>query len=514
MSGHAKVAVGITLVGLIGLAGWKFAEPMVQDFLQTQASDAGTKGTIAVGLDSWVGYFPLCSPEIRRLLKQEGYGLKCVDDQADYQDRFTKLKSGKYDFAVASVDSFILNGASLSYPGAIVAVIDESKGGDAMIARASVIDSIEALKQRDSVKVAFTENSPSHHLLKAIASHFDVATLRPSSNHLPSDGSGDALSKLKSGEADVAILWEPDVSRALESSEFVRLMGTDDTQELIVDILLASHSNLRGDEEKTRVYLASYFKALKYYREHPDQLSKEIAQHFSIKTAQAEALQLGVEWASLDDNAKRWFGLDARQFSGEALTDTIRSTVGIQLDNGDFSANPIPSQDPYRLMNSRIIDAFYNDPAVSSRMQSNVVTQKARTLFDHIDEAGWQTLVDVGSLKIRNIVFASGTSELTDEGQARIQEMLQDLQHYPNFRVEVRGHSGLRGDPEINQTLSQQRAEQVLSYIRSLRVIDENRFRAIGLGGSRPLQQRSGESNRAYNYRLPRVEIALLREPF
>ena len=90
--------------------------------------------------------------------------------------------------------------------------------------------------------------------------------------------------------------------------------------------------------------------------------------------------------------------------------------------------------------------------------------------------------------------------------------MISDLEHYPNFRVEVRGHSGTKGDPHANLALSQQRAQAVVRYIEIAHTLDENRIRAVGFGGSRPLQRKPGESNRAYNYRLPRVEIALVRE--
>jgi outer membrane protein OmpA-like peptidoglycan-associated protein len=89
---------------------------------------------------------------------------------------------------------------------------------------------------------------------------------------------------------------------------------------------------------------------------------------------------------------------------------------------------------------------------------------------------------------------------------------MDDLQHYPHFRVEVRGHTGLRGDANANLALSQERADAVLRYIDVTYGLDGNRVRAIGFGDSKPLAKKPGESDRAYNYRLPRVEIVLVRE--
>ena len=89
---------------------------------------------------------------------------------------------------------------------------------------------------------------------------------------------------------------------------------------------------------------------------------------------------------------------------------------------------------------------------------------------------------------------------------------METLSHYPNFRVVIKGHTGLRGDPEENQLLSQERAESVARYLGVTYNVDSNRLRIVGLGSKLPLPQLPGESERAYSYRLPRVELALVAE--
>jgi outer membrane protein OmpA-like peptidoglycan-associated protein len=44
--------------------------------------------------------------------------------------------------------------------------------------------------------------------------------------------------------------------------------------------------------------------------------------------------------------------------------------------------------------------------------------------------------------------------------------------------------------------------------------IDANRIRAVGFGASQPLPRLPDESDRAYGYRLPRVEVALVAEQY
>lgn len=512
MKAHAKLAITLTILGLIGIGVWKFIQPMLAESRQIDASDAGEKGLIRIGVDGWVGYFPLCSPEMKRRLHREGYGIQCEDDLANYDERYRKLKDNEYEFAVGTVDSYLLNGERHNYPGPIVSVIDESLGGDAIIARKSVIANLEALKSAQNIKVAFTPNSPSHHLVKTVAAHFDVGLFRSPANFIEADGSEAAFDLLREGKADIAVLWEPDVSRAIDDDDFVRLLGTEDTKQLIVDILIASQNVARREPDMILTLMRAYYRTLKFYRDEPDELINDIASKYKIRKGIAEQLLGGVAWASLNENAERWYGINSQGFAQEALIDTIESAMDILLDNGDFNRNPLANNDPYLLINSSFVKQMFESFAQAGTFTSEGANDNQAVDFSALSESQWRALQEVGSLKSRNIAFASGTSDLTLEGKAQVDDLIDDLQHYPHFRVEVRGHTGLRGDANANLALSQERADSVLRYVDITHGLDQNRIRAVGFGANRPLPKKPGESDRAYNYRLPRVEIVLVRE--
>ncbi len=522
MNNHARTAIIIVILGIIGLIGVYFVLPVLSDWNQKMTSDAKTtKGKITIAVDNWIGYFPLCSPEMRKQMRSAGWNWQCEDDKADYAKRMQRFKDRDYEFVVATVDSYILNGASKGFPGITIAVIDESKGGDAILARKDKVANLNAMKGRTDLTVAFTPNSPSHHLGKAAATHFDVPELLPPQGprRIETDGSEEALKKILSGEANVAILWEPDVSRALAKGNIVKLIGTEDTEQLIVDILLLGREFADKNSDVVRLALSTYFQVLKFYRDNPDILTKEIVAETKLSESAVKSMLKGVSWVNLADNAQKWFGVSLQgRTADEGLFSTIESTVRILRSSKDFQSNPIPDSDPNRLIRSEYVRELYiKGSNTGFTVQGKVETPPANSLearFASLDEAGWKNMREVGALKIQPVTFQTGTAELNLDGKAEIDVAVEALKHYPKFRVLIKGHTGMSGDPEVNKKLSQERAESVLRYLTVTYSIDPNRLRAIGMGSDEPTPRLPNESDRAYTYRLPRVEMYLVSEVY
>ena len=359
MNIHVRIATGLLLVGaLLGL-GYKFLWPKFDAQRQADTTDArGTKGRIVVGVDNWIGYFPLCADEMRKRLRVQGYVLRCEDDKADYAKRFANLKSGQLQFAVSTVDAYLSNGATSAFPGAIVAVIDESKGGDALVAWKDKAVSLEGLKASATPRIAFTPGSPSEHLLRSAAVHFDIEALRKNQGswRLETTGSSEALKAFLDRKADAAVLWEPDVSRALATQGVVKLLSTAETQRLIVDVLIASREVLQQNPDMVKVLLSTYFDVQRHYREQPDQLAKDVATETKVASAHVAAMLGGVAWAGLSDNAQTWLGGTP---TSNGVVDVIQSTLRVLTESSALPGNPLPDQDPYRIINSQFIAAAF-----------------------------------------------------------------------------------------------------------------------------------------------------------
>lgn len=510
--GAVMILITLVVFGLL----IRLVLPAMQTHQKKQMSDArGTKGTINVALDSWIGYFPIRSPEMQRQFRASGWRVNVIDDAADYRSRMEKLQKGEIQFAVATIDSNIINAAPLNFPGVIIAVIDESNGGDAILARQDVIKTLDDIKGKD-VSVAYTQSSPSHHLLKVVSQHFNTPELLPiGAKSIQVQGSGEAYKKLISGSADVAVLWEPDVSRALSQQGIVKIIGTDEMSGAIVDILTVGTEFARSNADAVQMFLKSYFTTLKFYRDHPEKLKEDIIRETNSPPDAVESMLKGVRWVTLTENCEEWFGIAAPgKISNEKIIDSIHATVGILQQNNDFKKDPLPDGDPYRITYKTFLENLYVNDLVDLGSGDAVVGDSLSLKFTTLSEQRWDKLQEVGTLKIKPITFQSGTAQLSIEGKQALDELVEHLRHYPSFRIDVRGHTSDLGDSDANRELSRQRAEAVARYIRVTYNTDENRIRIRGFGGDRPLPRQPGESLRAWRYKLPRVEVALLREVY
>ena len=97
-----------------------------------------------------------------------------------------------------------------------------------------------------------------------------------------------------------------------------------------------------------------------------------------------------------------------------------------------------------------------------------------------------------------------------------IDEVAKDLEHYPNYRLRIEGHTGTLGDEIRNKTVSEERSKWVKRYLVQTYNIDSDRIQTIGYGGDKPLKKQSGESNfsKSYQSRLARVSIVLVQEEY
>ncbi len=153
-------AVWCVILGLLAVAYKFLIHPYFSEKLKGETGSASQyKEEIVAAADSFSGYAILRSEALKQDLKARQIKLTVRDDKADYAARLKALQSGEVQLAVFTLDSLLTAGARAGdFPGSIVLVIDETKGGDAIVALKSAVATLQDLND-PAARIVLTPNS-------------------------------------------------------------------------------------------------------------------------------------------------------------------------------------------------------------------------------------------------------------------------------------------------------------------------------------------------------------------
>ena len=500
-------AILMLLIGVTGIVGWYFLHDRVFDWGQRRTSDAtGVDVTVRIGGDNYLGYWFITSPEMRKQGARRGIGVQFTDDGGAYSERLAKFAAGEYDAIVLPVNSYLQHGAAVQFPGVIVASIAESKGADGMVGFADSLPGGELEDLNDgALKIVYTSASPSEFLLDLTIADFDLDELQGASRwRVEAESSADVYKRAKNNQGDVFVLWEPDLSRALSLPGMRYIWGSDRFSGYIVDVFVFHRDFLQHQGEDVVEFLRTYFRVLTSYANNRDKLVKEMRQSTDHKEEAILEMLKKIEWFDLEENRRLQFGI-SRQ-AGEQVTDglinTIISCTDVMLRTQRLESDPLEGN-PYLITNSTILEEL-----VRTSGAEVAAGDDADVDFEVLAETDWRRLRQVGTFRVEPITFQSWNNRLAEDGKQSVDKISQLLtQHYRGYRIIIRGHTGPGGDEAANVQLSLERAQAVLQYLKAVHSIDPSRLLAEGRGSKEPPRRKPGESPRAYQYRLSRVEF-------
>ena len=111
------------------------------------------------------------------------------------------------------------------------------------------------------------------------------------------------------------------------------------------------------------------------------------------------------------------------------------------------------------------------------------------------------------AIKLNNIYFDFNKYDLKPESFTELERVFKFLSENPSLSIEISAYTDAIGSDEYNLTLSQRRAESVVSYLID-KGIAEKRLIAKGYGKSNPVASNDTEEGRAQNRR---VEMKILK---
>jgi outer membrane protein OmpA-like peptidoglycan-associated protein len=104
------------------------------------------------------------------------------------------------------------------------------------------------------------------------------------------------------------------------------------------------------------------------------------------------------------------------------------------------------------------------------------------------------------------ILFDIGSYQLKDVAKNNITELSKVLKKYEDTNILIEGHTDNTGSDELNMKLSEQRANSVANFAKTLGILG-TRMAIQGYGEAQPIEDNKSEIGRSKNRR---VEVAIM----
>lgn len=99
------------------------------------------------------------------------------------------------------------------------------------------------------------------------------------------------------------------------------------------------------------------------------------------------------------------------------------------------------------------------------------------------------------------VQFQTGSAILKSESNVVLNQIADIMNRYPDFNMNISGHTDNTGSSTANQTLSEKRAKACYDYLLK-RGISVSRLSYVGFGESRPISTNENEKGRSLNRRV------------
>jgi NitT/TauT family transport system substrate-binding protein len=258
------------------------------------APGAGAGPTpVKVAFATWVGYGPLYIAKEKGIFDRYGLdvALMIIDDESQYA---AAMASGNIDALGNVLDREVIHYAK-GTPEVVLFAMDESSGGDGIIATADV-KTLSDLKGRN---IGLDKSSTSYFFfLTAI----EKAGLAEDSLTIYEMGASDAGAAFVAGRLDAAVSWEPWLSKASEREGGHLLVSSREFPRTIVDVFVMRREFADQHPEAATGMTRAWFEAIAWYRENPDEGNAIMARHLGESPAAIADMASGVTFLGQQDN--------------------------------------------------------------------------------------------------------------------------------------------------------------------------------------------------------------------
>lgn len=314
------MAIGFRRFAGIGLAVALWAGVS----LASTAAQADEK--IRILCPTWSGYAPVFVAQELGYFKKLG-----IDVEMKFEDERANVMAAmdRKDIEVdmRTVGEYQGKPRDAKTPGVIIGTIDESLGGDGVIAPGD-ITSVEQLKGKT---VASEPNIPGRLLLQMAlkAKGMTLADL-----DVKQIATADTVAVFADPSISAVVSYQPNISQALDKIKQRNphvLLSSAQYPGIIVDVIIARQDDLKANPEKYKKFMIGIFKAIDYFKTNKADFIKLAAPHFNLTPEEfAASIDGSLEYTGYTQTA----GYFGKPGAPGSLYNVFGEVMKLNLENG------------------------------------------------------------------------------------------------------------------------------------------------------------------------------------
>ena len=232
-----------------------------------------------------------------------------------------------------------------------------------------------------------------------------------------------------------------------------------------------------------------------------EQLQQEFGKLESERNAMlVRASQLEAERARLDAEQARMISKATAEDAQRAREETA------QAQQREAQSQRSAEQAQEEATQAKALAASSVTAADLARREAELASEQADSLRRQLENLQLRQTESGVVVTLGDVLFESGQTNLREEAQSSLVEVVDLLQSEPDKEIRIEGHTDSTGDETTNLEISERRANKVLDALVSLGV-DPARVTTAGMGENFPIASNETEEGRNRNRR---VDVILL----
>lgn len=227
----------------------------------SQGTTTSTKfsGTIHIASSTWTGYALIYLANSKNIWKNHGLDVSFKDVE-DPNDRFIALAAGRLEGMASTVDAFARQ-QSNGVQAVEVFPIDASVGGDGILAK-NTIQTVADLKGKT---IAVNQGSVSEWFLAQVLLKNGLSLTDVKEQNMKS---GEAGASFVAGKVDVAVTWEPWLTKATKARADGRvLVSSKEYPDLIMDSFAFRKDFVQKYPDTVKDFMKAYYDAFTWMQQ-------------------------------------------------------------------------------------------------------------------------------------------------------------------------------------------------------------------------------------------------------